>query len=232
MGTCELVTSLHLPGDAATAVEAYLSELECRLPLTARQRARIVAEVGDGLACTITSYVEAGMTPVQAARHATGEFGDPLELASQFTAVIASGTARRVGLGLLVTGPLIGLVWVAGAGDGAGWAARISSVLDVMPYFPLILAFTVPAAVVATVSGWLSLRYKASSRLATGAALLATLGCTAGDMTLIATTLAPVLQGGPALAGWVIAAAAFSGLRLTAAVTASGRLSRLRAAGC
>lgn len=44
---------------------------------------------------------------------AIGEFGDPAEIAGAFRAEIAASQARSVVVALLVTGPLVGLLWIA-----------------------------------------------------------------------------------------------------------------------
>jgi len=144
---------------------------------------------------------------------------------------LAPGTAHRTSLTLLITGPLVGLAWVAAAGTGPGWADRIGSVLAAMPYFPLILAVTVPAAVLAAACGRVALRRHSGSRMAIGAALVATLGCAAGDVTLVAATTGRVLAGAQSVTVWAAVAIAASAVRLAAAIIASARLGRWRAAG-
>lgn len=214
-----------LTGDLLVA--DYLSRLDGALPLPARDRKRIVTEAADGLACAIEDAVAGGESPGAAARSAVAEFGRPGTLAAHFAAALAPAKARRTGLALVLTGPVIGLVWVAAAGQGTGWPARIGSLIEAMPYLPLVLGLTVAAAVAAVVAGWNPLRLNVSGRSAVTAAWLSTLGCVVADVLL----LTGATVGGTA-GGWATwTAAALSGVRLTAAATACRSLSRLRVAG-
>ena len=97
------------------AVEGYLAEVAARLPGPARAHAGIVAELRSGLLDAVDAHRSAGLPPDRAAEAAIGEFGDPAEVAASFRAELAAGQARRVAVTLLVTGPLVGLLWVATA---------------------------------------------------------------------------------------------------------------------
>lgn len=239
MGTGYLTHAARLPAPADAELGIYLRTLQSRLPLPAAQRHRILAETGDGLASSIETLLAQGMAPAEAARAAIAEFGCPRMLAHQFTAVIAPAIARRTGLSLVLTGPLVGLAWAAALGDGSGWTERISSLLHAMPYVIGLLTMTVPAAVLAVgsagmalrhrlstpISSWLSIRL--SSRLPVTAAWVATLGCLAADTALL--TRAAIEHSHSSVS--VAVAVAFSGIRLALTAIAFRRLSRLRAAG-
>ena len=110
------------PG-AGPALERYLAEVTSRLPGPARTRAGIVAELRPGLMDAADAYASAGLAPAAAARAAISEFGDPGLIAEAFRAEIASRQARRVAVTLLVTGPLVGLLW-AGTAAASHLAAR------------------------------------------------------------------------------------------------------------
>jgi hypothetical protein len=106
----------HLPEPGAgPAVEGYLAEVIARLPGPARVPAGLVAELRSGLLDAADAYRSAGLPPAQAALAAIREFGDPAQVAAGFTAEIAASQARRVAVTLLVTGPLVGLLWIATA---------------------------------------------------------------------------------------------------------------------
>jgi hypothetical protein len=100
---------------AGPAVEGYLVEVTARLPGAARAQAGIVAELRSGLLDAADAHRSAGLSPAQATRAAIREFGSPAQVAEGFRAEIAAGQARRVAVALLVTGPLVGLLWIATA---------------------------------------------------------------------------------------------------------------------
>jgi hypothetical protein len=96
-------------------VERYLAEVTTRLPGSAKSHSGIVAELRSGLLDATDSYRSAGLPPAQAIEAAIAEFGDPAQLADGFRPEVVASHARRVLLILLVTGPLVGLLWVATA---------------------------------------------------------------------------------------------------------------------
>jgi hypothetical protein len=100
---------------AGPAVEGYLAEVTARLPGPPRARAGIVAELRSGLLDAVDAHRSAGLPPARAAQAAIGEFGDPARVAAGFRPELAAGQARRVAVTLLVTGPLVGLLWIATA---------------------------------------------------------------------------------------------------------------------
>lgn len=115
-------------GPGTLAVDAYLAEFTARLPGPARARGGIVAELRSGLLDAMDAHQSAGLPAAQAALAAIREFGDPAQVAAGFRAEIAAGVARRVAVSLLVTGPLVGLLWIATAmashlslGPGQSW---------------------------------------------------------------------------------------------------------------
>jgi len=107
----------HFPPEPAAgpAVEGYLAELTARLPGPARAHAGIVAELRSGLLDATDAHRSAGLPPAQAAQAAIREFGHPAQVAAGFRAEIAASQARRVAITLMVTGPLVGLLWIATA---------------------------------------------------------------------------------------------------------------------
>ncbi|HEV3170792.1 MAG TPA: permease prefix domain 1-containing protein [Actinocrinis sp.] len=97
------------------AVEDYLAEVTARLPGSARVHADIVAELRAGLLDATDSHQCAGLSPAEAAQAAVLEFGDPGEIADGFKGEIAASHARRVAFALLLTGPLVGSLWIVSA---------------------------------------------------------------------------------------------------------------------
>ncbi len=100
---------------AEPAVEGYLAEVTAWLPGPVRARSGIVAELRSGLLDAADAHRSAGLPSAQAAVAAIREFGDPVQVAVSFRAELAAGQARRVAVTLLVTGPLVGLLWIVTA---------------------------------------------------------------------------------------------------------------------
>jgi hypothetical protein len=226
-----------LPADVDPAVrpsiEGYLDELARGLPGSRRARKAILAEIGDGLADTVDRHRSHGATPDQAARAAVAEFGSPRELAAQFATELAGATAHRVGLALICTGPVVGLVWLAAfiaRGGGLDWRGDVFAMLSTIPSYTVVLALVMPAALLATAGGGASSRrLPVGPRLAAAAASFAAVGCVAGDATLITGLVLSTAHS--ADASWLaVTAVLVSGVRLTLAGLAAGRCATLRAA--
>jgi hypothetical protein len=217
---------------AVDIVGGYLVELASHLPAGRRARKEILAEVADGLTCAVENHLRAGRSGEAAARAAVAEFGDPRTVAAAFIRQLGPVVAHRLGAGLVLTGPLVGLTWVAAyATAGLDWWSQIVNVLSAMPQYPLILAVTVPAAMVAiTGSGWAARHLVVPPRVVTGAAIVAAIGCVAGDLSLLSAAILSrnLIAAGPASP--IVLAIAASLVRLSAAVWAGRRIARLRAA--
>jgi hypothetical protein len=97
---------------AQPALECYLTEVTARLPGSRRARCGIVAELRSGLMDTMDAHCSAGLPRAEAARAAIEEFGDPACVADGFRTEIAAGLARRAAFVVLVTGPLVGVLWI------------------------------------------------------------------------------------------------------------------------
>jgi hypothetical protein len=216
-----------VPDPAACRVlDGYLGELAAGLTGPRPARTAIVAEVADGLAEATAAHQRQGLAPAAAAGAAVAEFGSAQLLAAGFGSELAAQTGRRVGLGLLATGPLVGLAWVGMVlGNAAAFGRQPPAGLVLVPVlFAAVLAVAVPAAVVSVLatgrlSRWLPMR----PRVAPTAAGLAAALCVAGDLALLAGLLAwEVTLGGLA---WPLmaAAATASTTRLTLAGRAVGR---------
>ena len=201
-------------------VEDYLAEVGARLPGPARERASILAELRGGLLDTVDAYRDAGVSAAgtAAAAHASAdtatadataahaaadtaadvaaaieEFGDPGLVAAAFGPGLALGQARRVALTLLVTGPLVGLLWATAAtASHIGsrqvppwhWVGALPGSLMV---FPLAAAITIAVwtalftiAATGRATRWLPDR----PRLAPGTAAVAGFGAAGADVAL------------------------------------------------
>ena len=96
-------------------IERYLAGVTGRLPGPRKAQSGIVAELRSGLLDATDSYQAAGLPPAEAVQAAIREFGDPGLVADGFLTEIAASQARRVAMVLLVSGPLVGLLWLASA---------------------------------------------------------------------------------------------------------------------
>ncbi len=222
------------PG-SSPAVERYLGEFTARLPGPARDRAGIVAELRSGLLDAADAHRCAGLPPDRADLAAISEFGDPAGIAGAFRAEIAARQARRVALALLVTGPLVGLLWIAETASGhAGaqpgqpwpWGAPVPGLL-----LAVAVGVTAWAAMIGIAStGRLTRRLPARPRRAPTAAAVAGFGAMGADglgLMLLAAQIATVPgKPAPVLAA---AAAAASLARLLLAGRSARRCLALRA---
>jgi hypothetical protein len=227
-----LTPPLHLLDPSARpVVEAYLGALESGLPCGRTARRMIVAEVGDGLVDAVRAHAKGGLPPAVAAQAAVAAFGDPRRLAGAFARELVATAATRTGIALVTSGPAVGAVWVAAfaARSGTSWFAQLSAVWSAIPTYPLILAVTVPAAIVAAVAGSGRLPAPAliGTRAAAVAALVATGGCVVGDATLFVGLVSSGGSGWPVLV-WLACAASM--VRLSVAAAAGRRCARLHAA--
>ena len=216
---------------ARQVLECYLAELATGLAGPRPVRATIVAEVADGLTETTAAHQRSGLAPAAAARAAVAEFGDAQLIAAGFGPELAAETGRRAGLGLLATGPLVGLAWLttALASSATAGVSPPAGLLVLPTLFGVILAVAVPAAVVSVlatgrVSRWLPI----SPATAPTAAGLAAALCVAGDLLLLAGLVAwATTLGGLAWPLAVLAATA-SATWLTLAGRAAGRCVAVR----
>ena len=213
-------------------VDAYLAELSGRLAGDASARAAIVAELEDGLWAAIAARQARGLPPEEAARAAVAEFGEPRTVAAGFGPELAAATGRRVGLGLLATGPLVGTSWlllVAATWWRAGREPPAALGL-VATLVGLVLAVAIPAAVLSVaLSGRLSRWLPAGPRSAATTAAAAAGACVAGDLVLLAALLASTMFAGGVAWPAALLAAGASSLRLSLAGRAARRCLAARA---
>ncbi|MFG2045491.1 permease prefix domain 1-containing protein [Dactylosporangium sp. NPDC048998] len=103
-------------------IDSYLDAVTVVLPAGRRARAAIRAELADGLACAVEARVGRGAAPGAAAAAALAEFGPPAVVARAFARELLAASTHRTGRGLLLGGPLVGLLWVlAMPGAGRSW---------------------------------------------------------------------------------------------------------------
>jgi hypothetical protein len=223
----------HSDRDAARILGAYQATLAAGLAGSRQARAGILAEIADGLLEATQAHQDNGLPAQAAAEAAVAEFGEPRGLARLLVAEQAGAAAHRVGLGLVLTGPLVGTAWLLAwtARSGLGWADQIGGLLSQYPLLVVVLGLGVPAAVLAATAGAgpMMRRLALAPRHAAALAMLAAGAALLGDTTL----LTGVAVTHPPAAGWswpLMLAVTVSGIRFTAAATAVNRCARLRAA--
>jgi len=194
-------------------VEEYLAAVEARLPASGRERADILDELRGGLLDTVDARRAAGLSGPDAATAAIGEFGDAGRIADAFGPGLALSQARRVARTLLVTGPVVGLLWgITATTSHIGshhippwhWVGALPGSLMIFPLAAAIAIAVWTALFTLAATGrairWLPDR----PRLAPGTAALAGLSAAAADVALFGLlasqlTVAPgMLAAGPA----------------------------------
>lgn len=221
-------------GSVNGLIDDYLDEVSGELVGPAPARDDILAELRDGIFAAVQDRLRQVPDPVEAARRVVGEFGRPSVVAAGFATELAARQARRVGLGLVVSGPIVGGIWLVtlGARPDALLAGHLRDGWAVAPLFTLVLAIVVPAAILAVVAiGRLERWMPGLPRVAPTAAALGSAGCVVGDLVLLTMFAAsitavstssrwPVLVAVAPLASVVRLAVAGRGLRQCLAVRA------------
>ena len=218
-------------------VADYLTTVSDQLPGPVAARARIIDELRDGLMEALEVHQARGCSPQEAAVAAIAEFGDPRMVAAGFGPELAAVQARRVALGLLATGPLVGLSWIAAVAVNTlpPWRHQLTGPWLALPLVGLALAVACPAlGLTVAVTGRLGRRlgggFARRAALPLAAAAVAGLAAVVADLTLLA------ILGGQAFASpgslvWapVIVAVGASLTRITLAGRAARRCLATRA---
>jgi hypothetical protein len=170
---------------AQARVDAYLGELAGRLRGPRRRRARILAELRDGLDEAIAEHTANEGTEDQAVSSAIHQFGTPPAVADAFAGELATAHARYTIAWYMVTGPLVGIWWLLLL-QPHPWRAGPLALLAAIPVIPLIAMAIVTAAGTFAATGRLIrwLPEANPSRALTATAAIAALAL-AGDLTVI-----------------------------------------------
>jgi len=202
------------PSVAQPAVERYLTEVAARLPGSPRAHRDIVAELRSGILDATDAHCSAGLPPAGAVDTAIGEFGDPVQVAEGFRAEIAAGLARRAAVVVLVTGPLVGVLWIVTA--VASHVAPHHQWTDLSPGFQVGVPLVAVAAAVTAcgalfgiaATGRLTRWLPALPRRAPGAAAIAGFSAIGADALGLALLGVQLATAAGALSPWPAAAAA------------------------
>jgi hypothetical protein len=214
------------------AIDNYIVELESGLCGPERERAKVVAEIRDGLLTAAEEHVRAGLQPSAAANAARSEFGQPSELAEALRPELAGRQSRRIALKLLATGPLVGALWAVtaiashlgtrlGHSDGLWTAGRFGLAVS-------IVAATAAAALCLLATGRL-IRLVNFPRTFAPAAAGASVAIAAVVDGAVLAALLVVALAAPNVIAWApaLVAAVASSSRLLLAARAAGRCREL-----
>jgi len=199
---------------AQARVDAYLAELADLLRGPRRRRARILAELRDGLDQAIADHVGYGCTEEQAVAAAIDQFGAPRAVAAAFAGELATAYARHTIAWYIATGPLVGLWWLLLL-QPHPWRTGLLALLAAIPVIPLIpIAIATAAGTLATTGRLMRWLPEASPIRALTATIAVAALVLAGDLTVI--TL--YLRSAAPVRALAILAIGASGIRITCSI--------------
>ncbi|HET7518319.1 MAG TPA: permease prefix domain 1-containing protein [Actinomycetes bacterium] len=219
------------------AVADYLAAVTGQLPGPPSARVAVTDELRDGLLEALETHQGRGCSQAEATAAAIAEFGDPDTVAAAFGPVLAAVQARRVAVGLLATGPLVGLAWITAVVINAlpPWRQQLIGPWLALPLVGLALAVAGPAlGLTVAATGRLGRRLGRvvdQATLPPTAAATAALAAVVADLTLLGIITGQTLTS-PGSYVWapVIVAASASLTRVTLAGRAARRCLASRAA--
>jgi hypothetical protein len=219
------------------AVTDYLAAVTAQLPGPPSARVAVTDELRDGLLEALETHQTRGRSRKEATAAVIAEFGDPSRVAAAFGPELAAVQAQRVALGLLVTGPLVGLAWIAAVVVNAlpPWRHQLIGPWLALPLVGLALAVAGPAlGLTVAATGRLGRRVGRVVDRATlppTAAAVAALAAVVADLTLVGIITGHALTS-PGSSMWapVVLAASASLTRVTLAGRAARRCLATRAA--
>ncbi|HTE67854.1 MAG TPA: permease prefix domain 1-containing protein [Actinomycetes bacterium] len=218
------------------AVADYLAAVAAQLTGPPSARAAVTDELRDGLMEALETHHARGCSPQEATVAAIAEFGDPDTVAAAFGPELGAVQARRVAVGLLVTGPLVGLAWIAAVAVNAlpPWRHQLTGPWLALPLVGLALAVAGPTlGLTVAATGRLGRRLGRVVDRATlppTAAAVAALAAVLADLTLLGIITGQALTS-PGSYVWapVIVAVGASLTRITLAGRAARRCLATRA---
>jgi len=201
-------------------VDAYLGEIAVHLHGPHRRRARIVAELREGLDQAIADQIAAGLPTEKAETVALARFGTPVVVADAFADELTIAHARRVLAWFVATGPLVGIWWLLLL-HPVPWHGSPTALIAAIPVVPLVVAGIAVAAITFATTGRLIRWLPEASACRAAAAVLAVAGLVVvGDVTVVA-----VYVGSDAPAGALgIVAVAASLTRIGFSLVVASRL--------
>lgn len=218
------------------AVADYLAAVTAQLTGPPAARVAVTDELRDGLLEALETHQARGCSPQAATAAAIAEFGDPNTVAAAFGPELGAVQARRVAAGLLSTGPLVGLAWIAAVAVNAlpPWRHQLIGPWLALPVVGLALAVAGPAlGLTIAATGRLGRRLGRvvdRAALPPTAAAVAALAAVVADLTLLGIIIGHALTS-PGSYVWapVIVAGSASLTRVTLAGRAARRCLATRA---
>jgi hypothetical protein len=104
---------LRTGGVPPAPMETYLRDVEGRIPRWRRARRAVLAELADGLCDAAEHYVARGVSPDQAAARAVRDSGPAPVVAQAISEVLSAAQARTTAAALVLTGPVVGMLWLS-----------------------------------------------------------------------------------------------------------------------
>ncbi|TDC76545.1 permease prefix domain 1-containing protein [Streptomyces hainanensis] len=187
---------------AADPLDAYVAELAAELHGPARAKARLLAEIRDGLADTVAAHSEGGAPRRPALDAALREFGTPGELAPSCQRELTVAQVRHTAGTVALTAPLLLAGWLLSwhAGGADGWLPRAAQLLAGCLTVVAVLA-ALPAVATLAATGPLARRLPTPDRLPALAAWTGTVTALAmGAAGLALAVTAPLATAWPLLA--------------------------------
>lgn len=187
------------------SVEEYAEALAAALRGPARAKARMVAEMRDGLADTVAACADAGLPPDRALERAVREFGTVAELAPACQRELTVAQVRHTSRAVTLTTPVLAVCWylLLTAAHGTGRAPSAAQWLAA-PFAGAATVAALLAAVALAVTGPLARRLPTPRRLPLAVAWAGTVaGVSMALATLTLAAASPLAAHGPpaALAG-------------------------------
>lgn len=209
----------------------YLGVLERELGGPPSHRREIVAEVLDGMLDAVDVHRDRGLSASEAAAVVVREFGEPAELAREFEPELVAVQSRRMALGLVATGPVVGGLWLLALVSSLGrlpvppWHSGLSGVWMFLPALGVVLVTAMVAIVVTiAVTGRLSSVLPGRSRVAPTAVATAGVAAAGCDLTMLVVAAGYAVAAPEHLAWLTITVAALASLtRLVLAGTVTRR---------
>ena len=167
-------------------VRSYLVAIDAEIPRWLRSRRAALGELADGLDDAISDYRTQGLSIDEAATRAVSESGPPSMIADAYTDVLSAGHARRTVLTLLVSGPLIGVVWLAALIPGRPPTMLLA---QIPPLGPVIFSSIVLSVLTLLVTGPARLRPNWAPRRPPRLAAFACACACLGDLLMLSTAV-------------------------------------------
>ncbi|MDT4989808.1 MAG: hypothetical protein QOI74_3902 [Micromonosporaceae bacterium] len=191
---------------AVRVVDEYLRGVARRLPMGSPVTRDVLAELRDDLLEATATLTAGGTEPFAAARAAIADFGDEETIARELRGELGTRRARRIGITLLVTGPVVGVCWLVAVFFGTAHATAWRWLLVLVA--PVIVIGAAATGLTVVSSGRLSRWLGPYTVMARRASAIAGIAAGTGDLLLLAGCAALLLSSQRPSALFALAAGA------------------------